>query len=94
MFSEISELKSIREQKSRLSERESELSAPIMSDRIIFHPYINGFAKYRILGIVREIRIAFISERSLYLLFFSFMLPVYWPVEECQKDFGIRLPNR
>ena len=32
MFSEISELKSIREQKSRLSERESELSAPIMSD--------------------------------------------------------------
>ena len=32
MFSEISELKSIRKQKSILSERESELSAPIMSD--------------------------------------------------------------
>ena len=32
MFSEISELKSIREQKSRLSEREYELSAPFMSD--------------------------------------------------------------
>lgn len=32
MFSEISELKSIREQKSRLSERESELSVPVLAD--------------------------------------------------------------
>ena len=32
MFSEISELKSIREQKSRISERERELSAPILQD--------------------------------------------------------------
>lgn len=32
MFSEISELKSIRDQKSRLSEREAELSNPILSD--------------------------------------------------------------
>ena len=32
MFSEISELKTIREKKSRLSEREYELSTPIMSD--------------------------------------------------------------
>lgn len=31
-FSTISELKTIREQKSRLSERESELSAPILAD--------------------------------------------------------------
>lgn len=32
MFSEISELKSIREQKSRLSEREAELSTPVLTD--------------------------------------------------------------
>lgn len=32
MFSEISELKSIREQKSRLSEREAELSVPVLTD--------------------------------------------------------------
>lgn len=31
-FSVVSELKSIREQKSRLSERENELSAPVLSD--------------------------------------------------------------
>ena len=34
-FSSISELKSIREQKSRLSEREQELSLPILSDFIL-----------------------------------------------------------
>lgn len=32
MFSEISELKSIRDQKSRLSEREAELSTPLLKD--------------------------------------------------------------
>ena len=31
-FSVVSELKAIREQKSRLSERENELSAPVLSD--------------------------------------------------------------
>lgn len=32
MFSEIAEIKSIREQKSRLSEREAELTAPTLTD--------------------------------------------------------------
>lgn len=32
MFSEIAEIKSIREQKSKLSEREAELTAPILTD--------------------------------------------------------------
>ena len=94
MFSEISELKSIRKQKSILSERESELSAPIMSDLDYIPSIYKWFCEIQDLGIVREIRIAFISERSLYLLFFSFMLPVSWPVGECPKDFGIRLPSR
>ena len=32
MFSEIAEIKSIREQKSKLSEREKELTEPILTD--------------------------------------------------------------
>ena len=32
MFSEIAEIKSIREQKSKLSEREAELTTPILTD--------------------------------------------------------------
>ena len=49
MFSEIAEIKSIREQKSKLSEREKELTEPILTDR-----YIGGskrlFLKRRYLG--------------------------------------------
>ena len=49
MFSEIAEIKSIREQKSKLSEREKELTEPILTEC-----YIGGskrlFLKRRYLG--------------------------------------------
>lgn len=43
-FSSILELKSIREQKSRLSERESELSSPVIHD-VSLIPEIHGWFK-------------------------------------------------
>ena len=43
-FSSISELKSIREQKSRLSERERELSSPLLHD-VSLIPEIHGWFK-------------------------------------------------
>lgn len=43
-FSTISELKTIREQKSRLSERESELSSPILSDLELISELYKWFA--------------------------------------------------
>ena len=48
-FSSISELKSIREQKSRLSERENELSTPVLTD----------------LSLIQEIYVWFNPNRSL-----------------------------
>lgn len=44
-FSTISELKTIREQKSRLSERESELSSPILSDLGLISELYKWFAE-------------------------------------------------
>lgn len=43
-FSTISELKTIREQKSRLSERENELSAPLLSDLELIPELYKWFA--------------------------------------------------
>lgn len=47
-FSAVSELKSIREQKSRLSERENELSAPLLTDLSVIIEIYNWF--YEIQG--------------------------------------------
>lgn len=44
-FSTISELKTIREQKSRLSERESELSAPLLTDLELIPEIYRWFAE-------------------------------------------------
>lgn len=44
-FSAISELKYIREQKSRLSEREQELTKPILLDLSIIPTIFNGTVK-------------------------------------------------
>lgn len=44
-FSTISELKTIREQKSRLSERESELSSPLLSDLDLIPELYKWFAE-------------------------------------------------
>lgn len=44
-FSTISELKTIREQKSRLSERESELSSPMLSDLELIPDIYKWFAE-------------------------------------------------
>ena len=89
-FSAISELKSIREQKSRLSERESELSAPIMSDLDYIPSIYKWFCE------IQDFRDCPGNKDSVHIRkkFIFIILFLYWPVEECQKDFGIRLPNR
>ena len=54
MFSEIAEIKSIREQKSKLSEREKELTEPILTDLdmigMLYRWFQEIFLKRRYLG--------------------------------------------
>lgn len=45
-FSAISELQTIREQKSRLSERETELATPLLNDLNLIPEIYNWFAKF------------------------------------------------
>lgn len=45
MFSEIAEIKSIREQKSRLSEREKELTKPVLTDLSMIPTLYKWFAE-------------------------------------------------
>lgn len=45
-FSAISELQTIREQKSRLSERETELAAPLLNDLNLIPEIYNWFAEF------------------------------------------------
>lgn len=91
-FSAISELKSIREQKSRLSEREQELIKPILSDLniipVIYKWYceVVGIADYPKEGPVPA------SARNLFSLFCFFIPPVHWLVVRLQKGFVIYLP--
>ena len=63
-FSSIVELKSIREQKSRLSEREQELSSPILTDFSLIPEIYECSERYFPGQIVRPILKVLPSERS------------------------------
>lgn len=87
-FSSIVELKSIREQKSRLSEREQELSSPILTDFTLIPEIYDWFREQ----IVPPIQIASPSGKSFFSLCYFSSLPVYLLADGCRMVSGQRFP--
>ena len=71
-FSSIVELKSIREQKSRLSEREQELSLPILTDLSLI-PEIYGWFKEILSGMDCPPNLDSVTQRKKFLFIVLFL---------------------
>ena len=77
-FSSIMELKAIREQKSRLSEREQELASPMLKDySLIAEVYTCGSRKYCRSRHALPILRALPSGRNSFLSYYSFSHQAY-----------------
>ena len=82
-FSSIMELKSIRDQKSRLSEREQELSSPVLTDLSLI-PEIYGWFKDILAGMDCPPNPESVTQRKkfLFIVLFLFAPSVQsWPAE-------------
>lgn len=71
-FSTILELKTIREQKSRLSERESELSAPLLSDLELIPEIYKWFAEI-LSNMAFPPRLESVTQRKKFLFIILFL---------------------
>lgn len=71
-FSSIVELKSIREQKSRLSEREQELSLPVLTDLSLI-PEIYGWFKEILSGMDCSLHPESVTQRKKFLFIVLFL---------------------
>lgn len=92
-FSSISELKHIREQKSRLSEREAELSVPVL-DNISLIPQVYKW----FVDISSQIKpdVSFdnvIQRRSFCMLPCFYLLQAYWPAGRMPNGIRSELSN-
>lgn len=91
-FSSIVELKSIREQKSRLSERENELSSPILTDFSLI-PELYTWFKELLDGVVCPTNPESVTQRKKFLFIVLFLFaPACWPAAGCRTESGQRLP--
>lgn len=91
-FSSIVELKSIREQKSRLSEREQELSSPILTDFTLIPEIYDWFREILSRTDCPPIQIASPSGKSFFSLCYFSSLPVYLLADGCRMVSGQRFP--
>lgn len=85
-FSAISELKYIREQKSRLSERENELSTPMLVDVEIIPQMYEWFAEILSkMDFPPNLDSVIQRKKFMYIVLFLFLL-VYLLEEECRME--------
>ena len=91
-FSSIVELKSIREQKSRLSEREQELSSPILTDFSLI-PEIYEWFREILSGADCPPNPESVTQRKKFLFIVLFLFAqVCLPVGGCRTASGQRFP--
>ena len=71
MFSEIAEIKSIREQKSKLSEREKELTEPILTDLDMIGTLYRWFQE--IISQKETFRLGNVTQRKKFIFIILFL---------------------